>query len=187
MDLRPYQENAVNAIIDKFSSFDSTLLEMATGTGKTQVACEVVKRIGGRCLWLAHRYELIEQAKTRLEECLHEEVGVEQADRVSGERITVASVQSLSRPRLDRLGRLDYACVIADEAHHAPSRSWLKILTRFSRSKRLLMTATPQRLDRIGLHAVCDSVAFRYGLSDAIRDKWLVPIVAKRVRVTSID
>src|ERR1044072_1825769 len=67
MRLRDYQEQAVSSIFNEWEDHQSTLLVMATGTGKTQVFSAVIKRSGGRALVLAHREELIWQAVKRVE------------------------------------------------------------------------------------------------------------------------
>jgi superfamily II DNA or RNA helicase len=58
--LRPYQQDAVDAIMRDFEEFDRTLLVLPTGTGKTRVFTEVLhkRRHEGRSLVLAHREEL---------------------------------------------------------------------------------------------------------------------------------
>ena len=64
--------------------------------------------------------------------------------------------------------------------------TYRSILDRFQ-APRVFVTATPNRLDGRGLGEVCESVAFVYELCDAIRDGYLVPIIAKRVWVETLD
>ena len=70
MDLRPYQERALDAIDAAFKDVRSSLIVMATGTGKTIVMSALADRElrrAGRVLILAHRGELIQQAADKLE------------------------------------------------------------------------------------------------------------------------
>ena len=70
MELRPYQTEAVEAILHQWQEgIRKTLLVLPTGTGKTIVFSEVIRRVvleGGRVLILAHREELLQQAADKL-------------------------------------------------------------------------------------------------------------------------
>ena len=70
-NLRPYQEQAIAAIEERWEAGDrATLLVQATGTGKTIVMAGVTEdavRDGGRVLILAHRGELLQQAADKLQ------------------------------------------------------------------------------------------------------------------------
>ena len=70
MELRPYQEEARRAVErDWQEGFNRTLLVLPTGCGKTIVFAKVVEdmvREGRRCLILAHRGELLDQAANKL-------------------------------------------------------------------------------------------------------------------------
>ena len=66
MELRPYQREAGEAVVKSLRRFDETLLVLPTGCGKTVVFADLAKRladVGWRTLILAHRDELIEQAR----------------------------------------------------------------------------------------------------------------------------
>src|SRR4051794_31091131 len=68
--LRPYQLDAVDELQGQYRLGKAAVLLVApTGSGKTAVGCHFVKQAvdqGKRCLWLAHRSELIRQASQRL-------------------------------------------------------------------------------------------------------------------------
>ena len=187
--LRPYQTTAIDRIGGELGTNRSTLLVMATGTGKTTVFGEVARAWPGRVLVLAHRDELIEQARSRLSVMTQEYVGVEQAGwSAQGERIVIGSVQTLSRPT--RLARFDadrFSLVIVDEAHHAVSPSYRKVLDHFTGAKVLGVTATPDRSDESAMGQVFESVAFVYDIQDGIRDQWLVPVSCQMVHVAGVD
>ena len=70
INLRPYQNEAVEAVEREFLTNDSTLLVMATGLGKTATFGEMIRRMstnGKRCLVIAHRSELVEQAARHIQ------------------------------------------------------------------------------------------------------------------------
>jgi superfamily II DNA or RNA helicase len=176
--LRPYQSEADSNIREKLAEFRSTLLVIPTGTGKTRVFTEVIRKWPGRALVLAHRDELLQQARERLGKETGEMVGLEQADFYAGnERIVVGSVQTLSQPdRLSRWKPDHFGIVVCDEAHHAPSPSYRRIFDHFSGAKLLGVTATPDRADEKAMGLVFESVAYVYEIDDAIKDGYLCPI-----------
>ena len=128
MNLRPYQQEAVDAVLTEWESNgrDKTLLVLPTGTGKTVVFSKVTEeqvRRGDRVLILAHRGELLEQAADKLYKVTGLRCAVEKAEQTSlGSwfRVTVGSVQSLAQPkRLARFPRDYFKTIVVDEAHHA--------------------------------------------------------------------
>jgi len=193
MELRPYQLEAVAAISAEHARVRATLLQLATGLGKTAVASAVARDFaakGGRTLWLAHRSELLEQAAATLRK-LGLTAGIEQAARSVGplERpdVIVASVQTLQRSRLTAYARDAFALVVVDECAHATADSYRAILDYFGPAKVLGVTATPDRGDGVGLRTVFETVAYRYELRDGIKAGWLAPLEIREVEVTSLD
>ncbi len=105
-------------------------IQLPTGSGKTIVFAELIRRRGGRALVLAHRDELIGQAADKIRMMIPDaDVGIVKAEADETDAaIVVASVQTLSRPeRLARLGR-DFTTVIVDECHHAAAETYRDIL-----------------------------------------------------------
>lgn len=190
-ELRPYQGEAVSAIFERWRAGDrATLLVLATGLGKTIVFSEIVRRgaeQGRRCLILAHRTELLEQAADKLR-TLGVDVALEQADKRAGrEAAVVASVQTLQGKRLEGWKPDHFALVVIDEAHHAAARSYRRIVDHFGGARVLGVTATPDRGDGKALGPLFDSVAYRYEIGDGIKNGWLSPITARRVVVDGLD
>ena len=106
MELRPYQQEARTAVEQDWADgFMKTLLVLPTGCGKTIVFCKIVEdmvRQGGRCLILAHRGELLEQAADKLLTATGLRCAVEKAEEScldSWYRVTVGSVQTLMREK----------------------------------------------------------------------------------------
>src|SRR5262249_7337529 len=80
-----------------------------------------------------------------------------------------------------------FSLIIVDEGHHATAVSYREILDYFGIAKRLFVTATPKRADQVALNAVCETVAYQYGIAQAIDDGWLVPVQQKVVTVEGLD
>lgn len=193
---RWYQEEAVEAIAaslgldgDPFGLANrSALVVLATGLGKTQIASGVVERVDGRCLWLAHRTELLDQARERLELVTGEPVEIEKAHLRAGDaRIVVASVQTMAQQRrLEEWGKDDFALVVFDEAHHAPAVSYRRPLDYFN-AKVLGLTATPDRADERALGKIFDDVPYIMDIAEGINAGYLVPIDGQEVLVEEVN
>lgn len=187
--LRPYQQQARDAIHTEWESGRlRTLLVLPTGTGKTIVFASVAAdqvRSGDRVLILAHRGELLEQAADKLKRSTGLVCAVEKAESTcldSWFRVTVGSVQTLQRPtRLERFPRDYFSTIIIDEAHHAITDGYRRILDYFEGAKVLGVTATPDRGDMRNLGEVFDSLAYEYKLTDAIREGYLCRILAQTI------
>lgn len=186
MELRPYQQQAKDSILSEWhSGVDKTLLVLPTGCGKTIVFAKVTEecvRMGGRVLILAHRGELLEQAADKIMKVTGLGCALEKAESSctgSWFRVVVGSVQTLMREkRLARFPDDYFDYIIIDEAHHALSDSYQKILAHFSGAKVLGVTATPDRGDMKNLGQVFESLAYEYTLPQAIKEGYLSPIKA---------
>jgi superfamily II DNA or RNA helicase len=201
--LRPYQEECVDAVYRTWQTYQSCLMIAPTGTGKTCMLAEVVLRWPddmGRVLVIAHTEELIDQAAEKIGIHLDEATGIEMGERkesihpgIMGHRpkVVVASIQTLSRPK--RRAKLDgqVGLIVYDEAHHSVSKSARAVLTYFLLQNPQLRilgpTATPQRGDKKALGDVYESVAYEMNLVDAIDEGWLVPIEQKIVVIEGLD
>ena len=188
-ELRPYQQQARDRIHAEWDAGHTrTLLVLPTGTGKTIVFASVAAdqvRAGDRVLILAHRGELLEQAADKLQRSTGLVSAVEKAESTclnSWFRVVVGSVQTLQRSaRLERFPRDYFGAIIIDEAHHAITDGYRRILDYFSGAKVLGVTATPDRGDMRNLGEVFDSLAFEYKLTDAIKEGYLCKIMAQTI------
>lgn len=186
MELRPYQQEAREAIFEQWDNqVLKTLLVLPTGCGKTIVFAKVTEdcvRHGDRVLILAHRSELLEQAADKILKSTGLGCAVEKANETcmgSWFRVVVGSVQSLMREK--RLGQFpaDYfSTIIIDEAHHCLSDSYQRVLRHFPQAKVLGVTATPDRGDMRNLGEYFESLAYEYTLPKAIKGGYLSPIKA---------
>jgi superfamily II DNA or RNA helicase len=187
--LRDYQAHRAEQAVALLRSGQSVLSVMATGTGKTVVGASIVHAMPGRWLWVAHRIELVKQAKAALERLTGEHVEEETPGKYSSDaRIVVASKDTVrTAKRLDRLksyGRFDG--IVFDECHHSPAASYQVIVRAYPGAVCLGLTATPGRMDGAALK-LFNARTDPYGIVEASKDAWLVPIVAKRARIKTID
>jgi superfamily II DNA or RNA helicase len=164
--LRQYQTDAADAIMRELRMRRSTMAELATGTGKSLIAAEVVRRHlasgGMRALVVAHRRELLTQLSGKLREA-----GVTHGFHVDS--IQAIALHLASYPR----GYFDL--IIIDESHHAAAKTYRRVVEHFVQALVVGFTATAERSDGAMLGSVFGSVAYRYGTHEAIRDGWLVP------------
>ena len=189
MELRPYQQQAREKVEAEWDAGRTrTLLVLPTGCGKTVVFAKIAEdrvRAGDRVLILAHRGELLEQAADKIKKSTGLACSVEKAElscldgAAQWYRITVGSVQSMMQEkRLSRFQHDFFGTVIVDEAHHAVSDSYQRVLQHFDGARVLGVTATPDRGDMRELGNVFDSLAYEYTLPKAIKDGWLCKIKA---------
>lgn len=189
MEIRPYQSEARQRIHEQWEAGRlKTLLVLPTGTGKTIVFSKVAEdqvRAGDRVLILAHRGELLDQAREKLLNATGLRCAVEKAEEScigSWYRVVVGSIQSLMREkRLNQFPNDYFGTIIVDEAHHAVSDSYQTVLQHFSEAKVLGVTATPDRSDLRNLGQYFESLAYEYTLPKAIREGYLCPIKAQTI------
>ena len=156
LDRRPYQERTVVELDPLLAKDRRVLLVAPGGSGKTVIASLLISRTKRwrRVLWLAHRTELIGQARARLVklgvrcgvQCVkYEQLHPEHVDLDA--RVQIGSVQTISRRELPE----DIDLIVFDEAHRAMADSYQAIAARCPRADALGLTATPCRLDGRGL------------------------------------
>lgn len=158
MPLREYQTAAIEAIRAHMrEDRKRVLLISPTGSGKTQIAAEMIRSAAARgnsTLFVAHRRELVGQAVERLWRDHKIEAGVIMAGHKRQDRqVMVASIQTLARRDLPPNTKF----LICDEAHHAAAESWKTLLARLPGAVLVGLTATPWRLDGRGLSEMFDA------------------------------
>ena len=186
MELRPYQQQAKDAIFSEWENgIKKTLLVLPTGCGKTIVFAKVAEECvkgGSRVLILAHRGELLDQAADKIGKSTGLGCATEKAEQTclgSWFRIVVGSVQSMMREkRLNQFPNDYFNTIIIDEAHHCISDSYQKVLRHFPDAEVLGVTATPDRGDMQNLGTVFESLAYEYTLPKAVKEGYLSPIKA---------
>jgi ATP-dependent helicase IRC3 len=190
IQLRPYQQEALDAI-NTFSDkgINRQLVVLPTGAGKTVIFSHLpqTKKDSLPMLVLAHRAELLHQAKEKISWSNPElDIQIEQADNVAGYcDVVVASVPTLGRAESERILKYpkDYfKCIVIDEAHHAAAPTYRRILDYFNPSLLLGVTATPQRSDSTRLTDVFDEIVYYKTIQDLIEDGYLCSLVGYRIK-----
>ncbi len=202
MKLRPYQDEAKVDVFDEWKDRRATLVVMPTGTGKTVLFAAIIQDAQpSRCLVIAHREELISQARDKIERLTGLQCEVEMADMYANNSlfhdtpVIISTVQTQNAPygdrtRMSRFKPEDFGVLVIDEAHHATAKSYQNLIHYYSQNPKLKIlgvTATPDRADEEALSQVFESVAFDYEILDAIHDGWLVPIEQVFVQVHGLD
>ena len=138
-----------------------------------------------RVLIMAHRGELLYQAADKLKMLTGLDAAFEQGENHSLGSffpVTVGSVQSLCQEKRLSMFPQDYfQDIIVDEAHHALSESYQRVLSYFPKANVLGVTATPDRGDKQTLGTFFDSEAYEYSMSRAIREGYLSPVKARMI------
>ena len=181
--LRDYQQENKQKIYDAWSQYNSVMLQMPTGTGKTRLFVSIIKdlfRYGHdnkdaiKVLILVHRTELIDQIDEELGYRYNLAHGIIQ----SGEKerklypIQLASVQTLSR-RLANWTDKEFDFIIVDEAHHVKADSYQKIIKAFPHAKLLGVTATPVRLNGHGFTDTFEKIIVSPSVKEFIDEGYL--------------
>ena len=160
--LYDYQTEMKERIDKAFRSYQSVMVQMPTGTGKTILLAEVVKRekLKGKntCVWIVvHRRELVEQIRETLDTMLSSPSSTpDTTSPLLSEnfRIKVMSIQWLSRHYQEM--EESPSLIVIDEAHHAVAKTYKEVMDAFPESKKLGLTATPCRLTRRGFTDLFD-------------------------------
>lgn len=160
LELRPYQEELISGTRAHFrAKRKRVLIQLATGGGKTAICARILHNAinrARRAWFCVHRRELGRQVSKAL--TLE---GVPHGLIMPGARVNLAApVQVCSIPTLvNRLGRLPPPDLIAyDECHHIGANSWSLIAKTFPNAYQLGLSATPVRLDGIGLANYFDAM-----------------------------
>lgn len=196
MELRDYQQTARDRAREEWLTHRSTMIVMATGLGKTTTFAHIVNDFQPRrSLVIAHRKELIDQAVSEIEKSIGLKCSVEMAQCYAEEDlyhrmpVVVGTVQTLAK-RMTRFRPQDFGLLVIDEFHHSTAKSYRKVLDYFLTNpdlKVLGVTATPERADEEALSQVCESVAFQYGIQEAVHDGWLVDVTAQFAHIGKLD
>jgi len=200
---RYYQRAAINRAVQAIAKGEQRiLLVLATGTGKTLVAAQIVAKLGNaswpgsrrpRVLYLADRNILVDQPRDdyfepMFGEAVHKLRG---GDAKAGRLIYFGLYQSLDSSRdeasLYRQFRPDYFdLVIVDECHRgsaADGSQWRAILEYFSPAVQIGLTATPIGRGDADTYSYFGDPIYEYSLARGIDDGFLAPYRVRRVRL----
>lgn len=198
--LRPYQVAALEATRRQLQQYNSTVVVLPTGLGKTVYAAKLISEWEqGNTLFLAHTKELISQAADKLGAELGYRPGVEMGIQAvemdtlwSGGLSIVGSVQSMyGDRRLEKYRSHPFGLIVVDEAHHSTAATYKKVVEFFQSLNPSLkivgITATPNRSDGTALGLMFESVAYQMSINDAVTEGWLVPVAQEYVIVDSLE
>jgi len=188
-DLRPhpYQQATLDQLETERADrgYFRNLVVAPTGTGKTLVAAFDYRRqpfTGSRprLLFLAHREELLRQARDRFRHVLRDESFGDLlggGEEPAGYAHLFTTVQSFrSRRILESQGAAYWEYVVLDEAHHVPADSYRDIIASLRPRILLGLTATPERMDGESiLRWFDDRIADEMRLWHAVERQYLVP------------
>lgn len=179
ISLRDYQEAGIEGLREKISQgVRRVALVAPTGAGKTTIAAAMIDgamRKGNRCLFLAHRKELIEQCSARLDQfgIKHGVIQAKHPKTDPTKRVQVASISTLIRK-----DHWDAEVIIVDECHRSTSKTYTKIIDRYKSPVVIGLTATPYRMDGRGLGEVYDDIHTLISTQDLIDMGYLVmPVI----------
>lgn len=195
---RYYQEIAINRVIESIAKGDNrVLLTMATGTGKTFVAFQIIWRlwkagVKKRILFLADRNILVDQTRvndfkpfggkmTKIEGREIDksyEIYLALYQGVSGTEEAANAYKEFSRDFFD--------LVIVDECHRgsaAEDSNWRKILEYFSGATQIGLTATPKETKEVSNIDYFGEPIFTYSLKQGIADGFLAPYKVIRIDI----
>ena len=186
MNLRPYQSDCAAAVFRSFVEYTKVLTVIPTGGGKTIIFSHIASRIwtekGKRTLIIAHREELLQQAKEKLERATGIIAEIERADSHASldAPVVIASIQTLMR-RFNDWPANHFAIVIVDEAHHIMADSYQGAVQHFmaGRAKVLGVTATPGTKGKKALGNFFEDIAFEIGLLDLMKEGFLSRIMVR--------
>ena len=191
---RYYQRVAVNRTVDAIARGDNrVLLVMATGTGKTYTAFQIVYRllysgIKRKILYLADRNILVDQSIQQdfapLEKVIHKiNVGKDNKTTLTSYQVYFSLYQQLigedDQEHYSELFDKDFFdLIIVDECHRGSAKEdsrWRRILEYFSSASQIGMTATPKETAYVSNIDYFGKPLYTYSLKNGIEDGFLAP------------
>ena len=191
---RYYQRIAINRTVDAIArGRNRLLLVMATGTGKTYTAFQIVYRmlqsgLKRKILYLADRNILVDQSIQQdfapLEKVIHK-INVSKDDKstITSHEVYFSLYQQLvgddDKEHFSELFTPDFFdLIIVDECHRGSAKEesrWRRILEYFSSATQIGMTATPKETKYISNLSYFGEPVYMYSLKEGIEDGFLAP------------
>ncbi|MBP1909681.1 EcoAI/FtnUII family type I restriction enzme subunit R [Methanolobus bombayensis] len=193
---RYYQLNAINKTIEAISKGqDRILLVMATGTGKTYTAFQIIWRLWKsrakkRILFLADRNILVDQAKTNdfkpFEKAMTK---IEKRQVDKSYEIYLSLYQAVTGSEEEKniykqFSRDFFDLVVVDECHRGSAdenSAWREILEYFDSATQIGMTATPKETKTVSNIEYFGEPIYTYSLKQGIEDGFLAPYKVIRI------
>ena len=193
---RYYQQIAINRTVEAIAQGQNRiLLVMATGTGKTYTAFQIIYRLWKngrkkRILFLADRNVLIDQTKRNDFKHFKDRMTVIRKKKIDKAfEIYLALYQGLTNYNEDKdayreFSRDFFDLIIVDECHRGSAdadSAWREILTYFSSATQIGLTATPRETKEISNIEYFGEPIYTYTLKQGIEDGFLAPYKVIRV------
>jgi type I restriction enzyme R subunit len=195
---RYYQANAINRVVEAVAKGqDRILLVMATGTGKTYTAFQIIWRLWKakavtRVLFLADRNILIDQTKTNDFKPFGgkmTKITNRKADK--SYEIYLALYQAISSSEEDKdlfrqFSEDFFDLIIVDECHRgsaSDNSAWRSVLDYFSAATQIGLTATPKETADISTTHYFGEPVYSYSLKQGIEDGFLAPYKVVRIDI----
>lgn len=191
---RYYQRIAINRTVDAIARGQNRLLlVMATGTGKTYTAFQIVYRmlqsgLKRKILYLADRNILVDQSIQQdfapLEKVIHKiNVAKDDKSTITSHEVYFSLYQQLvgddDKEHFSELFTPDFFdLIIVDECHRGSAKEesrWRRILEYFSSATQIGMTATPKETKYISNLSYFGEPIYMYSLKEGIEDGFLAP------------
>lgn len=203
---RYYQRIAINRTVEAIANGQQRLLlVMATGTGKTYTAFQIVYRLlqsgmKQKILYLADRNILVDQSITQdfapLEKVIHKiNVAKDDPTTITSHQVYFSLYQQLigddDQEHFSELFSPDFFdLIIVDECHRGSAKAdsrWRRILEYFESATQIGMTATPKETKYISnIHYFGDPI-YMYSLKEGIDDGFLAPFRVINVQTSISD
>ncbi len=193
---RYYQQVAINRTIEAIAKGQNRiLLVMATGTGKTYTAFQIIYRLWKakakkRILFLADRTALIDQTRRGDFKHFKDSMTVVQKRQVNkAYEVYLALYQGLTGSEdasniYKQFSRDFFDLIVVDECHRGSSRddsAWREILEYFSKATQIGLTATPKETDVTSNSEYFGDPIYTYSLKQGIDDGFLAPYRVIRI------
>jgi type I restriction enzyme R subunit len=193
---RYYQQNAINRTVEAIAKGENRiLLVMATGTGKTYTAFQIIWRLWKakakkRILFLADRNALIDQTRRGDFKHFKDKMTVVQNHQVNkAYEIYLSLYQGLTGTEeasniYKQFSRDFFDLIVVDECHRGSARqdsAWREILEYFSNAAQIGLTATPKETDVTSNSDYFGNPIYTYSLKQGIDDGFLAPYRVIRI------
>lgn len=195
---RYYQQNAVNLTLEAIAKGQNRiLLVMATGTGKTYTAFQIVHRLWKsktkkRILFLADRNALIDQTKRGDFKHFKDKMTIVQKRQVDKSyEVYLAIYQGLTGTEEEKnifkqFSKDFFDLIVIDECHRGSANedsAWREVLTYFESATQIGLTATPKETGTISNSEYFGEPIYTYTLKQGIEDGFLAPYQVVRVSI----
>lgn len=193
---RYYQEIAINRTVEAIARGQNRiLLTMATGTGKTYTAFQIIYRLWKsrtkkRILFLADRNALIDQTKRGDFRHFKDKMTVVRHKEIDKSyEIYLALYQGLTNYDADKDAYREFSpdffdLIVIDECHRgsaAEDSAWREILKYFKSATHIGLTATPKETETVSSTEYFGDPIYTYSLKEGIQDGFLAPYKVLRV------